>query len=245
MWRAPAARPPPRDRAAARAGWPDSRPTATSLLGATGSIKSSRRSTSTEWDGSKSGCSTGRRGASSVSAISMGPQPRTWARPAAGSTRPAVGQGLAAGLQASQGPHPEPGVRIYRFLRGGKALGPSENSQCPAARRDAAGRGLPVCDTERIENRRASARRTRPHRRHFPGRVPLDLRYSEADEKFRAELARLAGSTRPCPPTATPPPTHDWEARRAYDTSWQRKLFRRPATPASTGRRPTAAATRL
>jgi alkylation response protein AidB-like acyl-CoA dehydrogenase len=51
----------------------------------------------------------------------------------------------------------------------------------------------------------------------------LDLRYSEADEKFRAELRRwLADAVSAHGPT---PPVSEWEARRAYDTSWQRKLF--------------------
>jgi alkylation response protein AidB-like acyl-CoA dehydrogenase len=51
----------------------------------------------------------------------------------------------------------------------------------------------------------------------------LDLRYSDADEKFRQELrAWLAEQV---PAHGPPPPTHDWPARRAYDTGWQRKLF--------------------
>ena len=51
----------------------------------------------------------------------------------------------------------------------------------------------------------------------------MDLRYSESDEKFRAELrAWLAEHV---PKHGSPPPTHDWPARRAYDTGWQRRLF--------------------
>jgi alkylation response protein AidB-like acyl-CoA dehydrogenase len=51
----------------------------------------------------------------------------------------------------------------------------------------------------------------------------LDLRYSESDEKFRAELrAWLAEQV---PAHGPPPPTHDWAARRVYDTGWQRRLF--------------------
>ena len=51
----------------------------------------------------------------------------------------------------------------------------------------------------------------------------MDLRYTEADEKFRRELrAWLADAVAAHGP---PPPSHDWEARRAYDTGWQRKLF--------------------
>ncbi len=51
----------------------------------------------------------------------------------------------------------------------------------------------------------------------------MNLRYSEADEKFRSELrAWLAEAV---PAHGEPPPSDDWPARRAYDTSWQRKLF--------------------
>jgi len=51
----------------------------------------------------------------------------------------------------------------------------------------------------------------------------LDLRYSESDERFRAELrAWLAAAV---PKHAAPPPAHDWDARVAYDCGWQRKLF--------------------
>ncbi|MFQ5513913.1 MAG: acyl-CoA dehydrogenase family protein [Myxococcota bacterium] len=51
----------------------------------------------------------------------------------------------------------------------------------------------------------------------------MDLRYSDSDEKFRAELrAWLAQAV---PAHGDPPPAHDWQARRAYDTGWQRRLF--------------------
>jgi alkylation response protein AidB-like acyl-CoA dehydrogenase len=51
----------------------------------------------------------------------------------------------------------------------------------------------------------------------------LDLRYSESDEKFRAEFrAWLAAAV---PAHGAPPPRGDWRARREYDTSWQRKLY--------------------
>ena len=51
----------------------------------------------------------------------------------------------------------------------------------------------------------------------------MDLRYSESDEKFRAELrAWLCDAV---PGHGAPPPVHDWDARLAYDTGWQRKLF--------------------
>jgi alkylation response protein AidB-like acyl-CoA dehydrogenase len=50
----------------------------------------------------------------------------------------------------------------------------------------------------------------------------MDLRYSERDEKFRAELrAWLAEAV---PAHGPSPPASDWAARRAYDTGWQRKL---------------------
>src|SRR6202008_3044786 len=51
----------------------------------------------------------------------------------------------------------------------------------------------------------------------------VDLRYSESDERFRAELrAWLAGALPALPPK---PPLDDWPARRAWDTAWQRALF--------------------
>lgn len=51
----------------------------------------------------------------------------------------------------------------------------------------------------------------------------MDLRYSDADEKFRQELrAWLAEQV---PAHGPPPSSQDWPARRAYDTGWQRKLF--------------------
>jgi alkylation response protein AidB-like acyl-CoA dehydrogenase len=51
----------------------------------------------------------------------------------------------------------------------------------------------------------------------------LDLRYSESDEKFRAELrAWLVDAV---PGHGDPPHVSDWPERRAYDTAWQRKLF--------------------
>jgi hypothetical protein len=51
----------------------------------------------------------------------------------------------------------------------------------------------------------------------------VDLRYSESDEKFRAELR--AWLTDAVPAHGASPPVHDWAARRSYDTGWQRKLF--------------------
>jgi alkylation response protein AidB-like acyl-CoA dehydrogenase len=51
----------------------------------------------------------------------------------------------------------------------------------------------------------------------------VQLRYSESDEKFRAELrAWLAEAV----PAYGPAPLGEgWPARRAYDTGWQRRLF--------------------
>ena len=51
----------------------------------------------------------------------------------------------------------------------------------------------------------------------------MDLRYSEADERFRAEVrAWLAEALPKLPPKPGP---HDWDARRAWDTTWQRMLY--------------------
>jgi hypothetical protein len=51
----------------------------------------------------------------------------------------------------------------------------------------------------------------------------LDLRYTAEEQHFREELA--AWLAREVPAHGPPPAVHDWEARRAYDTGWQRKLF--------------------
>jgi alkylation response protein AidB-like acyl-CoA dehydrogenase len=51
----------------------------------------------------------------------------------------------------------------------------------------------------------------------------VDLRYSESDEKFRAELR--AWLSEAVPAHGDPPAISDWPARRAYDTGWQKKLF--------------------
>ena len=51
----------------------------------------------------------------------------------------------------------------------------------------------------------------------------MDLRYTQEEKKFRDELAAWLASE--VPAHGTPPSVHDWEARRAYDTGWQRKLF--------------------
>ena len=51
----------------------------------------------------------------------------------------------------------------------------------------------------------------------------MDLRYSDSDEKFRAELR--AWLTDAVPGYGESPDKADWAARREYDTGWQRKLF--------------------
>ncbi len=51
----------------------------------------------------------------------------------------------------------------------------------------------------------------------------MQLRYSESDEKFRAELRAWLAEAVPAHGPASV--GHDWRARRAYDTAWQRKLF--------------------
>ena len=49
----------------------------------------------------------------------------------------------------------------------------------------------------------------------------MDLRYTEADEAFRRDLRAWLEDQVP----AHGPPPSDWDARRRYDTDWQRKLF--------------------
>lgn len=51
----------------------------------------------------------------------------------------------------------------------------------------------------------------------------MDLRFSESEEAFRAELRAWLASALP---TLGPKPSHfDWPGRRAYDTAWQQMLF--------------------
>ncbi len=51
----------------------------------------------------------------------------------------------------------------------------------------------------------------------------MELRYSEADEAFRAELrAWLSGALPALPPQ---PAREAWDERRKWDTDWQRRLF--------------------
>jgi alkylation response protein AidB-like acyl-CoA dehydrogenase len=51
----------------------------------------------------------------------------------------------------------------------------------------------------------------------------VDLRYTESDQAFRSELRAFLADAVPAHGAA--PFRHDWDARRAYDTGWQRKLF--------------------
>ena len=51
----------------------------------------------------------------------------------------------------------------------------------------------------------------------------MDLRYSDADERFRKELRAWLASE--VPKYGPPPARNDWPARRAWDTGWQRKQF--------------------
>ncbi len=51
----------------------------------------------------------------------------------------------------------------------------------------------------------------------------MDLRFSEADVAFRARLREWLA--RELPALAPQPARDDWEARRTWDTDWQRRLF--------------------
>jgi len=51
----------------------------------------------------------------------------------------------------------------------------------------------------------------------------VDLRYNEAEQKFRAGLRDWLAETLPGLPPK--PSANDWSGRRAYDTHWQRLLF--------------------
>jgi len=50
----------------------------------------------------------------------------------------------------------------------------------------------------------------------------MDLRYTEAEQAFRAELRDWLA--RVLPDVAPEPTRDDWPARRAWDTAWQRRL---------------------
>ena len=51
----------------------------------------------------------------------------------------------------------------------------------------------------------------------------MELRYSDADESFRAELRTWLDATLPA--LAPAPPRDAWDERRKWDTDWQRRLF--------------------
>ena len=51
----------------------------------------------------------------------------------------------------------------------------------------------------------------------------MDLRYSDSDQAFRNELRSWLAKA--VPEHGASPSRHDWDARRAYDTGWQRRLF--------------------
>ncbi len=51
----------------------------------------------------------------------------------------------------------------------------------------------------------------------------MDLRYSDAEQAFRADLRTWLEATLPTLPPKPDP--NDWPGRRAYDTHWQRLLF--------------------
>ena len=51
----------------------------------------------------------------------------------------------------------------------------------------------------------------------------MDLRYTDAEEAFRAELRAWLAEV--VPSLGPRPALTDWPARRAYDTSWQRMLY--------------------
>jgi alkylation response protein AidB-like acyl-CoA dehydrogenase len=51
----------------------------------------------------------------------------------------------------------------------------------------------------------------------------VDLRYSDADAAFRAELRAWLDTA--LPDLAPPPPRDAWAERRVWDTDWQRRLF--------------------
>ena len=51
----------------------------------------------------------------------------------------------------------------------------------------------------------------------------MDLRYTKAEEDFRAELRAWLAEVLPDVPPE--PDANDWDARRAWDTGWQRMLF--------------------
>ena len=53
----------------------------------------------------------------------------------------------------------------------------------------------------------------------------MDLRYTAAEQQFRADLREWLGDV--LPGLGPEPHREDWDARRAWDTGWQRMLVRR------------------
>ena len=51
----------------------------------------------------------------------------------------------------------------------------------------------------------------------------MDLRYTAAEQQFRTELREWLGDV--LPGLGPEPDREDWDARRAWDTGWQRMLF--------------------
>ena len=51
----------------------------------------------------------------------------------------------------------------------------------------------------------------------------MDLRYTADEQAFRSELASWLANE--VPAHGTSPPSNEWDARRIYDTGWQRKLY--------------------
>jgi len=68
----------------------------------------------------------------------------------------------------------------------------------------------------------------------------MDITFTPEEERFRAEARAWLAENAP----QEQPAEHDLRARSEFDRAWQGKLFAR-ATPASPGRRRTAAAARV
>src|SRR5258707_15719614 len=51
----------------------------------------------------------------------------------------------------------------------------------------------------------------------------MDLRYTDAEQQFRADLRAWIGDE--LPDLGPEPDREDWDARRAWDTAWQPKLY--------------------
>src|SRR5262249_49200127 len=95
-----------------------------------------------------------------------------------------------------------------------------------SARRTRFGRGLPGASRSVAADRGRAPRRAArltPRQIHPVHSAAVDLRYSEPDELFRAELRSWLEQTLPQLPNR--PSWNDWAGRRRYDTDWQRRLF--------------------